>query len=157
MPTTTHSALRYPASTAAPNVHQDIQNLATDLDDKVLPKFANITARNAAFTAPAQGDNCIVAGLLHVYDGAAWRWEKRGFTNATTDTAGVIVVPHGLGAQPTGVLITPGAQATALLDNIVNIHYTTTDSANFVAYVRRDDTNVLIASTQVQFAWQAFV
>ena len=37
MPTTTNTGLRYPASSVAPNVPQDIQNLATDLDVRVFP------------------------------------------------------------------------------------------------------------------------
>lgn len=46
MATTTYSALRYPLSTAAPNVNQDIQNLASDLDQTVRRLVANPTARN---------------------------------------------------------------------------------------------------------------
>lgn len=38
MPTTSHG-LRYPASSAAPNVPQDIQNLATDIDNNMEAKF----------------------------------------------------------------------------------------------------------------------
>lgn len=47
MPTTSSSGLRYPASSAAPNVPVDIQNLATDLDTKVIVQVASTTARNA--------------------------------------------------------------------------------------------------------------
>lgn len=47
MPTTTYSGLRYPASTSAVNVPLDIQNLATDLDQKVTVRVATNTDRNA--------------------------------------------------------------------------------------------------------------
>jgi hypothetical protein len=47
VPTTSSSGLRYPASSAAPNVPADLQNLATDLDTKVVVPVANTTARNA--------------------------------------------------------------------------------------------------------------
>jgi hypothetical protein len=47
LPTTSSSGLRFPASSAAPNVPVDIQNLATDLDTRVFVPVANTTARNA--------------------------------------------------------------------------------------------------------------
>jgi len=47
LPTTSSSGLRYPASSAAPNVPADLQNLATDLDHAVVIQVANTTARNA--------------------------------------------------------------------------------------------------------------
>jgi hypothetical protein len=47
LPTTSSSGLRFPAPSAAPNVPADIQNLATDLDTKVVVSVANTTARNA--------------------------------------------------------------------------------------------------------------
>lgn len=59
MPTTSSGALRYPASTAAPNVSQDIQNLATDLDQKVIVPVATPTARNA-LTSGQKYDGMIV-------------------------------------------------------------------------------------------------
>jgi hypothetical protein len=45
--TTTYSSLRYPLSTNTPNVNQDIQNLASDVDQKITLLVANATARNA--------------------------------------------------------------------------------------------------------------
>lgn len=157
MPTTSSSALRYPSPTAAPNVPQDVQNLASDLDRKVIPSFANITARNTGIPSPVQGQTCSVGGVLHVYDGAAWRWERRGFQNSTTDANGLIVVGHNLGTTPTGVIVTPGNQSTTLLNNIIDMHVSTTDSSGFVVWVRREDTNAILPSNQVQFSWIAFV
>lgn len=154
---TTSSGLRYPASSAAPNVSQDIQNLASDADAKVLPAYANITARNTAIPSPTQGRACTVAGVIHTYDGSGWRWAKRGYGIVTTDAGGNIVVTHGLGATPTGVLLTSGPQASDLLNRIVTMNYTGSDGTNFVIYVKRDDTNALLASNTVAFAWEAFV
>lgn len=57
MPSTS-KGLRYPASTAAPNVPQDIQNLASDVDAEL---FVNGGASGAmAGTAPTAGQPLIV-------------------------------------------------------------------------------------------------
>lgn len=156
MPTTSSSALRYPDPSAAPNVAQDLQNLATDLDRKVIPAFANITARNTAIPSPVQGQTCSVGGVLHIHDGAGWRWERRGTVTGTTDASGFLVVPHGLGAAPTGVLMTPGNQATDLLNRILTVNCTGTDSANFVIYAKRTDTSAAIAPSLIVVSWLAF-
>lgn len=50
------SALPYPALVDAPNVPQDITNLAQALDHLVIPKYATATAQTAANPAPADGD-----------------------------------------------------------------------------------------------------
>lgn len=47
MPTTPSSALRYPQGTDSPNIAQYFQNLATDLDQKVVVQAANQTARTS--------------------------------------------------------------------------------------------------------------
>lgn len=48
MPTTTNRALRYPASSNSPNVPQDIQNLATDVDNALALIFGKMW-RTSAF------------------------------------------------------------------------------------------------------------
>lgn len=47
MATTPTAALRYPTSTFVPNIPQDVQNLATDLDQKVVVPVATQAARDA--------------------------------------------------------------------------------------------------------------
>lgn len=72
MATTTYGSLRYPLSTASPNVNQDIQNLASDIDQKVRVLVANPTARNA-LSAKYDG--------MHVYEQSTqrtFRWNATG-------------------------------------------------------------------------------
>ena len=158
MPTTSSSSLRYPSSSAAPNVPQDMQNLATDLDRKVIPSFANIAARTAAIPSPTLGQTCSVAGVLHTYDGTAWRWQRTGIIGSqSTNTSGFLSVSHGLGATPTGVIITSGDQATDLLSRVLTFNVSSRDSTAFHVYVHRSDTGAPQASTTVQFYWIAFV
>lgn len=156
MPTTS-SGLRYPALTDSPNGPLQIGNLASDLDGKVLPGYTTIAQRNAAIPAPAQNRPCIVAGALHIYDGVAWRWERRGLTNGTTDASGFLVIPHGLGATPTGVVVSSGPQANDTLNRTISVNWVSSDSSNFTAYVKGNPVGAVLASTQVQIAWQAFV
>jgi hypothetical protein len=56
VPTTTTGLFRYPASTAAPNVPQDVQNLATDADSALVRArwvdlFVSATTYNSGVTA----------------------------------------------------------------------------------------------------------
>lgn len=158
MPTTLSSGLRYPAASAAPNVPQDIQNLATDLDNKVVPSFTTIAARNAAITAPTLGQLCTVAGGIHRWDGAAWHWENRGYFVGTTDAGGFLVVPHSLGAAPgSGVQLTSGSQNTDLLARVLTLSVSSWDSSNFTVYAHRSDTSAALGTNSIQFSWTASV
>lgn len=69
---TVSSALRYPGSGDAPNVPQDIQNLAADLDAKVCPAFASTSLRDSTIVSPAQGQRCTVVGIEYVYRATSW-------------------------------------------------------------------------------------
>jgi hypothetical protein len=69
--TTPKAARRYPATSAAVNVPQDIQNLATDLED-IGPNYASTGARDTANPSPATGDTCRVAGVNYIYRSSAW-------------------------------------------------------------------------------------
>lgn len=71
MATTPKSSYRYPVTGSAPNIPQDIQNLATDLDSNG-PEYATTGARDAANPTPATGDTCRVAGQIKVYRAGAW-------------------------------------------------------------------------------------
>lgn len=51
MPNEPLTQARYPSASAAPNVAQDIQNAVTDLATYTNPRFANVAARDAAYTA----------------------------------------------------------------------------------------------------------
>jgi hypothetical protein len=92
---TPNSALRYPASGDAPNVPQDMQNLASDLDAKVFPQFASASVRDSTITAPIVGQGCIVAGGLQVYRAGAWRIYSEG----TTQIGAVSLGPQSAGSS----------------------------------------------------------
>jgi hypothetical protein len=154
---TTSSGLRYPALTDSPNGPLQIGNLAADLDGKVLPPYTTIALRNSAIPSPLQGRSATVAGTIHSYDGVAWRWARRALTNGTTDSSGFLVIPHGLGATPSGVITGSGPQASDLLNRIVSVNAVSWDSSNFTAYVKRTDTSAALISNQVQICWEAFV
>ena len=159
MPSTS-SGLRYPASTDSPFGSQQIQNLATDADAKVVPAYASTSARNTAIPSPAQGRMATVAGLLHRYDGTAWRYYKTGYSSgagSVTDSGGNLVIPHGLGVTPTGVILTSGPQGTDLLNRVLTLNYSGSDATNFVVYAHRSDTSANLPSNQIQVAWIAFV
>lgn len=78
MGTTTINGFRYPGLSDDVNVPEDIQNLATDVDKVVIPKFSSTTARDAAITAPVSGQACYIdntsTGLhvMQIYRGS-WR------------------------------------------------------------------------------------
>lgn len=75
MPSTPQSGLRYPSLSDDPNVPEDIQNLATDLDSRIIPRFTSTATRDSAITSPTEGQVCYVTGsdVLQYYSGSAWR------------------------------------------------------------------------------------
>lgn len=156
MPTTS-SGLRYPALTDSPNGPLQVGNLAADLDPKVLPSFGTIAARDAAIPNPGGARAALVAGRLHVHDGTAWRFSQRKYVTGTTDAAGLLTVNHGLGVQPTGFLLTVGPQATDLLNRVLALNYTNSDTANVVIYAHRTDTSALLPGQLIAFSMEAFV
>ena len=91
MPTDPLSAARYPASSAAPNVPQDIQNAVFDLSSQGIPRFATTAARDTAYPSPVAGQHAWVVDRLYVYTGSAWErslsvpsaWSTADITLAT--------------------------------------------------------------------------
>lgn len=61
MPTTSNRALRYPAPTAGPNVPQDIQNLATDVDNALALIFGKMWRTSGASGSLTVGTETVVA------------------------------------------------------------------------------------------------
>lgn len=51
MPTTPNRSLRYPASNNSPNIPQDIQNLATDVDNSLALIFGKMWRTSAGYSA----------------------------------------------------------------------------------------------------------
>lgn len=103
MPTDPLTASRYPASTAVPNVNQDIQNAVIDLSDNTNPNFATTTARDNAYTAwVALGNTmwngmvCSVNGIPYRRIGGVWRENRqRGFPRTVTIGGGGSIIAGG--------------------------------------------------------------
>jgi hypothetical protein len=85
VPTDPLTGSRYPASSAAPNVPQDIQNAVFDLADNTTVGCTTPADRDSKFAAwvnaggvMRDGLRCYVASIdqLQVYEGNAWRFEK---------------------------------------------------------------------------------
>lgn len=135
MATTTKWALRYPASSAAPNVPLDIQNLATDVDDR-LPQFGTLAARSGVTQH---------AGLIYyatdtvqafISDGTAWH-EYPLDTVGTADIANLAVTAAKIEAQQAWQSVACAqASQTGLTTGTSNLFYYK-DSLGFV-HIRPD-------------------
>lgn len=77
MPTDPLTASRYPASSAAPNVPQDIQNAVSDLSINTCPRFASTTARDSAYTAYTNAGGTLANGRSCWTDDAGY-WDRIG-------------------------------------------------------------------------------
>jgi hypothetical protein len=108
LPDTTYADLRYPASTNVPNIPQDIQNLASDLDQKVVVRVASPTARNALSA---------YAGMV-VYEISTGRFWRRNTGNTAWDYAGgnpppIVSIPLIAGWSVASASKTPGVYKDA--------------------------------------------
>lgn len=112
MPTDPLTGSRYPSSSAAPNINQDIQNAVLDLSDNTIPNFSTTGARDTAYTAwvalgntMRSGLYCTVADKTYIYSGSTWRGMPRavvgGTLGVTTSSGGDVNITHGLGEVPT--------------------------------------------------------
>lgn len=102
---TTPGGLRYPASSASPNVPADIQNLATDTDSRIIPRYATTTARDTGIPSPVDGQVVSIAGKLQLRTGGAWMGLTKGVVGGIASvglsSGGDVNITHGLGATPT--------------------------------------------------------
>jgi hypothetical protein len=101
LPTTALQALTYPATSAAPNVPADIQQLALDVEKKAVMVFASAAARTSAFTSASvtatEGMLSYLSDVNQVqfYDGSAWAPMPGQYIAATTTTSADIVQAAG--------------------------------------------------------------
>lgn len=74
MPSTPRTSTPYPAGSDAPNGPSQMQALAEQLEKYTLPRFASSAARDAAITAPAEGDCCVRTDtdMVQLYNGSGW-------------------------------------------------------------------------------------
>lgn len=155
MPTTSENAIRYPAATATPNVSQDIQNVATDVDTGLVRRFASTGARDTAIPSPATNRVVSVAGAIQVYTGSRWATAlvgTSGSSSGSTDASGNLVVNHGLGTTPTRVLVSATVSAVA---NIANYVVTARSSTTFTVTLYNSTSGAVIGSNPASFEWIA--
>lgn len=78
MGTTNINQLRYADTGDVPNLSTITQNLATDVDTRLVPRFVSTAARDATITAPVRGMVCTVCAsngarvYTYAYNGSAW-------------------------------------------------------------------------------------
>jgi len=74
VPTTPVASLRYASLSDPPNANTLSQNLATDLDHVVVPKYTNSAARDAANPSPQEGDLCVLTNTQEFLRYANGSW-----------------------------------------------------------------------------------
>src|SRR5678815_3583559 len=74
--TTAINALRYATLGDAANANTLSQNLASDLDTRLIPRFASQAARDAAITSPTNGMFAYTTDTsdMWLYSGSKWKW-----------------------------------------------------------------------------------
>jgi hypothetical protein len=105
VPTDPLTGSRYPASSAAPNVAQDIQNAVLDLSDNTIPNFATTTARDSAYSAWVALGNAMRDGLHCHVQGVGDQTYLSGSWNTWTAVAAATNVATYIG---TGSAVTSG-------------------------------------------------
>lgn len=155
MPTTSWG-LRYPASSAAPNVAQDIQNLASDVQTYSVPRFASVSARNAGLPSPVANQVAIVAGNTHVYDGSAWRFTLGNVAVVSTDgVTGTANISHGGGQTPVYVMLTPLDSGDTINKIIKWMVQSVSSTIIQVRAVRTDSSAYLLGNAGLNLYWEA--
>lgn len=135
MPTEPLTGARYPASSAAPNVPQDIQNAVQDLADiGYAGPHASTTARDSAFSAwvalgntMRNGLHCHVTGVGdQVYLNSNWQTMTSGAQWGTTTCSlssanirtGTVTYPFVFATAPSIVLLTVQVDVATGIDLI---------------------------------------
>lgn len=106
MPTSVLTSTRYPASSAAPNVPQDIQNAVLDLEDNTIPAFTTTAARDTAYTnwtaagnAMRDGLTCSVGGYAQIYRSGSWHGVGSVMYSTTTVDTTLYTASHTVMTQ----------------------------------------------------------
>lgn len=74
MPTTaTKQGITMPTFGDAPAVPTDLLNLWNDMISRGLPRYASTAQRDTEWPSPTEGQHAVAAGVLYVYQGAAWK------------------------------------------------------------------------------------
>lgn len=130
--TTSINALRYTLLTDAPaNIQTATNNLASDVDTRLVARFTNTTLRDAAISSPTEGMLVYIGGTTNTYqfyNGSAW--EKVGRSRK-------VYKQNDQGYQGTGfandndLFITCDANKTYVFDMTL---FTTQDSAGDIKF-----------------------
>lgn len=139
MPTSTIGQLRYPLLTDAVDVPGDMTDLVTDLDTRVIPRFAGTAARNTAIPAPVSGQIAYVTGLGHTpYVEGAWTLIAQGLVQMSTVNVGTYVTDRSTGStevRQTGIVF-PAVSLIAGRGYLLRCRgAVSTDTANTAGYV----------------------
>lgn len=156
MPTTPVNALRYPASSAAPNIPQDFQNLATDLDAKVPLSVATMAARPTTNRVVGMTVRPLNRPTVsYVWDGNRWFQEglfadvvgsapAGSYISKQQGTAAVtpanvngffgVTLPFAFSALPLFAWFTPGDTASGVSQTVYAIGNSTASALNGFAY-----------------------
>ena len=85
------SSITYPEENDQPNVSSHLQGIAEAVDDIIIPRFADATARDAAITSPADGQHAYLtsatSGGLWVYRNSYSDWQRYRFSIVRMKTA----------------------------------------------------------------------
>lgn len=152
---TTNLGLRYPAQSDAPNVAQDLQNLASDTDAKLrIPVVSTISARNSHGT-PYAGKQMLVGGNLHTHDGTDWRFTLTGTVAGTGNGSGMLSIAHGGGRTPTDWGFSQNNTGVDSVNYSLKIIRWSADATNLTVRAVNEDSNVYMASNPINVTWWA--
>jgi hypothetical protein len=129
------------------------------LMDQAVMRFSSAAARLAEVPAPTEGMFSTLddTDALYRHSGAGWVRSQNGgwLQNVTTDSIGLYVFAHGLGAAPRGVAAFASYQLNDALSNVMVVKYWGADATNITVRAYRTDTSVPFGTTTLSFSWLA--
>lgn len=160
MATTPQGSLRYPTSGNSTNVPQDIQNLATDVDSKIINRYTTTTARNSAIATPVNGQFAFAGGQVYVYSDSLWRLLPKAVAGGSLDVSlsagGDVNITHGLGATPTYARVDSFDLATFGIYAKMAVHTLNSTIIGFRAFDTRSGT-ALVSPVSGKILWSAYI
>jgi hypothetical protein len=132
--------------------------------DQSVQTFASAADRTAQFATLLQGAVTYLEDVKQWqgWNGAAWVILPTGPSkisggkfSGTTSAAGVLTIPHGLGAVPSSVVVTMGQGNSGTVYQVAQPGITNYDGTNFLCTIFRSDTGAGLASTAVVVNWVA--
>lgn len=147
-------AVGAPLPTSAPLdtiVSQGVSRFRRVLDSALVPTWvseggvpvvSSISARNNLFSGQLRvGSQALVAGNLHTYDGAAWRFILQDSVRVNSNDQGLVTIPHGAGQTPRSVTVGLGPMGSEEQNERAKVLYFESDATNIYAKLYRTDTD----------------